>query len=235
MNLLECTNPVRNKWRARWDVQPSEEAEGQATYLEQEFQGCPLIRELEAAIAQSGADASEQELREMARIMDIPEEEFLEEYDRCKDERIEADPVAQMLVITRERNLAARMTDGQVLRVPALFPSFAELCRRGDSVPKDAVLRYRGRPWRVLQEHTPQEQYPPSMDTAALYARIDRQHAGTAADPISYEQGMALEKGKYYEQSGVVYECIADMPTGMPYDLKDIPAIAEPVTGGQQP
>lgn len=233
MKLLECTNPVKNKWRIRWDVQETES--GNASYMEEEFPGKPTAVEIEAAIARSNTDATESELRQIGHAMGVGGEEFLKEYDRCQDERIEADPMAQMMVLTRERNLAARMTDEQVLRVPALFPSFAELCRRGDSVPQDAVLRYRGRPWRVLQEHTPQEQYPPSMDTAALYARIDRQHAGTAADPIPYEQGMALEKGKYYEQSGVVYECIADMPTGMPYDLKDIPAIAEPVTGGQQP
>ena len=41
--------------------------------------------------------------------------------------------------------------------------------------------------------------------------------------------GMALKKGKYYAQDGVTYECIQAMPTGMPYDLKDIPAIARPV------
>lgn len=35
-SLLECVNPVRNKWRVRWDVQPSEE-EGSVSYMEEEF------------------------------------------------------------------------------------------------------------------------------------------------------------------------------------------------------
>lgn len=25
VSLLECVNPVKNKWRVRWDVQPSEQ------------------------------------------------------------------------------------------------------------------------------------------------------------------------------------------------------------------
>ena len=36
VSLLECVNPVKNKWRVRWDVQPSEQ-EGNASYMEEEF------------------------------------------------------------------------------------------------------------------------------------------------------------------------------------------------------
>ena len=31
VSLFECVNPVKNKWRVRWDVQPSEQ-EGNASY-----------------------------------------------------------------------------------------------------------------------------------------------------------------------------------------------------------
>lgn len=37
--LLECTSPVKNKWRVRWDVQTKED--GSATYMEQEFKHRP--------------------------------------------------------------------------------------------------------------------------------------------------------------------------------------------------
>ena len=35
VRLLECINPIKNKWRVRWDVQPGEN--GSATYMEEEF------------------------------------------------------------------------------------------------------------------------------------------------------------------------------------------------------
>lgn len=33
VRLLECINPIKNKWRVRWDVQPGEN--GSATYMEE--------------------------------------------------------------------------------------------------------------------------------------------------------------------------------------------------------
>ena len=39
VSLLECTNPVKNKWRIRWDVQKKED--GSASYMEEEFNHKP--------------------------------------------------------------------------------------------------------------------------------------------------------------------------------------------------
>lgn len=49
---------------------------------------------------------------------------------------------------------------------------------------------------------------------------------GTTEHPIEYVTGMALVKGKYYSQYGVIYLCVQDVDS-LIYDLKDIPAIAE--------
>ena len=35
VKLLECTNPVKGKWRVRWDVHNNED--GSADYMEAEF------------------------------------------------------------------------------------------------------------------------------------------------------------------------------------------------------
>lgn len=35
VSLMECTNPVKDKWRIRWDVQEKEN--GSASYMEEEF------------------------------------------------------------------------------------------------------------------------------------------------------------------------------------------------------
>lgn len=97
------------------------------------------------------------------------------------------------------------------------------------SMPKDFKFRYNNQPYKTLQyinivlsNQTPDIVY-------ALYAIINEEHEGTLEDPIPYQQQMAIEKGKYYIQYDVVYIAIQNMPTGMPYDLNQIPAIVQPV------
>ena len=48
VQLLECTNPVKNKWRVRWDVVPGEG--GVVTYMEEEFVCKPNRAEIRALI-----------------------------------------------------------------------------------------------------------------------------------------------------------------------------------------
>lgn len=57
---------------------------------------------------------------------------------------------------------------------------------------------------------------------------INNENSGTIEDPIPYKQNMALEFNKYYTQDGVLYLCIQAMTPG-PYDLKDVPAHAQPI------
>jgi hypothetical protein len=45
---IECVNPIRNKWRIRWDVQPS--GDNSATYMEEEFDHKPSTDEIKALI-----------------------------------------------------------------------------------------------------------------------------------------------------------------------------------------
>lgn len=97
------------------------------------------------------------------------------------------------------------------------------------SMPKDFKFQYNNQPYKTLQyinivlsNQTPDIVY-------ALYAIINEEHEGTLEDPIPYTQQMAIEKGKYYIQYDVVYIAIQNMPTGMPYDLNQIPAIVQPV------
>lgn len=47
--LLECTNPVKNKWRVRWDVTPDES--GAASYMEEEFNHKPSGEEIRSLIS----------------------------------------------------------------------------------------------------------------------------------------------------------------------------------------
>ena len=97
------------------------------------------------------------------------------------------------------------------------------------SMPKDFKFQYNNQPYQtiqyinvVLENQTPDLVY-------ALYAIINEEHEGTLQDPIPYTQQMSIEKGKYYIQYDVVYLAVQDMPTGMPYDLSQIPSIVQPV------
>ena len=48
VRLIECVNPVRGKWRIRWDVQPGDN--GAATYMEAEFPYKPTAEEIRQTI-----------------------------------------------------------------------------------------------------------------------------------------------------------------------------------------
>ena len=64
--------------------------------------------------------------------------------------------------------------------------------------------------WKVRQPVNPVlEIYPPSVDTASLYERMDEDHKGTEYDPKLYAPGMTLEQGKYYTEmeDGVRKKC----------------------------
>lgn len=129
------------------------------------------------------------------------------------------------------------LTDEQALEVKELFPTFDEVLEKyeGKDLPQDFKFTEGGVLYKVLQTHKPQSIYRAGEEgTQALYAVVSasatEQHAGTKEDPIPYVQNMILEKGKYYEQYGVVYECIQGTNTGFNFDLKDMAAQVTPVT-----
>lgn len=48
VRLLECTNPVKGKWRIRWDVQKRED--GSTDYMEEEFDHRPSDEEIKETV-----------------------------------------------------------------------------------------------------------------------------------------------------------------------------------------
>ncbi|RHH76833.1 DUF4376 domain-containing protein [Parabacteroides merdae] len=49
VSLLECTNPVKGKWRVRWDMEARED--GSASYMEEEFDHRPDVEEVRSLIS----------------------------------------------------------------------------------------------------------------------------------------------------------------------------------------
>lgn len=117
--------------------------------------------------------------------------------------------VVEMLVRQQINTLA--VDDQTALRMIAFYPEYEV---DHEYKPGEKFVS-AGKLYKVLQAHTSQSTWVPgAAGTESLYARIDEEHGGTKYDPIPYEGNMALENGKYYTQSDVLYKCTRD--TGNP-------------------
>ena len=106
---------------------------------------------------------------------------------------------------------SASLADDDALEAIELFPVW----QPDTDYAVDVRVRYGDKLYRVRQDHTSQEQYPPSINTASLYEEVVAdQEAGTIDNPIEYNGNMKLFNGKYYTQYGVLYLCTRD--TGNP-------------------
>lgn len=101
-----------------------------------------------------------------------------------------------------------RLTNQDGARYPQVFPAFENLI--GKTLSEGYRLQYQGELWKVRQEHTVQDIYPPSIETASIYERIDLVHEGTESDPIPYDPNLAVTEGEIYKQNDVLYRCIRD-------------------------
>jgi len=80
--------------------------------------------------------------------------------------------------------------------------------------------------WKVKQTHTSQAQYPPSINTAALYEEVHKPGQGDdPSNPIPYDNNMELIEGKYYSQFDVVYICIRSTGAPVYNNLADLVGI----------
>lgn len=112
---------------------------------------------------------------------------------------------------------AASLTDADALEAVQLFPSWAA----DTSVETGVRMQYGGVLYRCRQGHTTQTGWEPPA-APALWEAVVLGHSGTAADPIPYAAGMALEQGLYYLDGGVLYLCTRS--SGMPvyHSLHDL-------------
>lgn len=147
------------------------------------------------------------------REMTAEEIAEMEEAQACYDAKERHRPltigeVSEMLIRQQINTLA--VDDATALRMVAYYPEWTA----GTAYAVGDRLVYNGDMYKVLQAHTSQETWLPGTGTESLYTRIDEQHDGTKYDPIPYNGNMALQNGKYYTQSGVLYKCTRD--TGNP-------------------
>lgn len=93
----------------------------------------------------------------------------------------------------------------------------------GKSLKTGQLVTYIDRIYRVRQDILVvlEEQFP-SVDTAALYEVIEKEHSGEADDPIHYMPPMEIFAGKYYSQNDALYLCNRDSGTAISHDLASL-------------
>ena len=117
------------------------------------------------------------------------------------------------------------LTPSEALQVKDRYPEW----EAGINVKAGERYRVEDILWECIKDHITQDNWKSGTATLSLWKRVDAEgHAGTMEDPIPYTQNMALEFNKYYTQDGVLYLCIQAMTPG-PFDLKDVPAHAQPI------
>lgn len=103
---------------------------------------------------------------------------------------------------------ATTLTDKVARSIPDLLATWEELLAAGKHIQPGVCLTYNGQVYRMVQPSavTPQAHQPPGGEgMLAVYRPIDREHTGTADDPIPWVSGMDCEKDKYYLHDGVIY------------------------------
>lgn len=128
--------------------------------------------------------------------------------------------IAKLLMLTVN---TMSLTDNDALSVKSVYPEWETLI--GKAVKQGDKMQCDGRLWKVLQQHTVQEQWRPGTGTESLYTEIVETASGTADDPIPYNNNMELEQGKYYSQDGNVYLCTRNTEIPVYQPLADLVGI----------
>lgn len=153
-------------------------------YSEKTYEGYQIVKELQYKL-----DNKNQEIYHIVLVK--PEEELTEDQNFAL-------------------NLAVvNMIDANALKCISIFPTWESYI--GKKLTEGIRVQYKGELWKVRQDiATVLENQAPSIETAALYERIDEEHAGTLEDPIPYANTMTVYKDKYYIEDGIVYKCTRD-------------------------
>lgn len=132
----------------------------------------------------------------------------------------------QILTAETKANInTMKMSNTEALSVKEFYPEWS-----ADSVQvkKGEKYQYNGKLYEVVQDHTTQSNWSPA-NQSSLWVEVVEDHKGTLEDPIPYNeelnpmwQGMILEEGKYYTQSGVVYKCIRNTGNKVTQNLADL-------------
>lgn len=130
-----------------------------------------------------------------------PEPEPFVKYEPYEDE-----VVAKLKQLLQAQ--VAQQTDEEALENIELFPTW--ISKIGIQVNQGDRLYFDDKLYKVLQTHTPQDDWRPDA-TASLYVQVVDDDSGTIGNPTPFEIGMELVEGKYYTEDNVKYLCIREL------------------------
>ena len=111
-----------------------------------------------------------------------------------------------------ENTILQKQDNKTALKINSLYPTW----QVGVKYTKDYKVQYNNKLYKVLQEHTSQENWKPDI-AVTLYQVIDEEHEGTIDDPIPAAVNMIYYKDKYYIENGTIYKCIRDSEIALQY------------------
>mgnify|MGYP000027293605 CR=1 FL=1 len=152
---------------------------------------------------------------EFDKPADYESPEIIDQVKRILDGQKILENVTARMNEERENINNLELTDSQSLQIKDMYPEWKE----GIDVKVGEKYQCDGKLWKVLQAHTTQASWKPSLNTASLWAVIDEEHSGNADDVIPYTPPMEIFAGKYYSQNGVTYKCTRDSGIPLSHDL----------------
>ena len=167
-----------------------------------------------------------EEVNELNFKLELPEEIHTTQVElgRLASNRQKNSKENQAILFAKMTINATPLTDNQAISVKNLHPEWKEFI--GKSLSTGFRVLHEDALYKVRQDiSVVLENQPPSIDTAALYEEINETHDGTKADPIPYNNNMALELGKYYIQDDIIYMCTRDTGQAVYQDLSDLVGI----------
>lgn len=140
-----------------------------------------------------------------------------EPIDNTKYEPYTDEVVAKIKQLMQEQ--VVQQSDEEALENIELFPTWQS--KIGVQVNQGERLYFDDKLFKVLQTHTPQEDWRPDT-TASLYVQVVAdEEQGTIDNPIPYSVNMELVQGLYYIEDGIVYLCTVSLSASY-WALKDL-------------
>lgn len=140
-----------------------------------------------------------------------------EDYNEFKIDQVKRLIRIKDLVEDNKNNINTfGLTDEESLQVIDWFPAW----KANVELKTGEKISYNGKLYEILQDHTSQDGWEPSINTASLFKEVAINDTfGTKNNPIEYNNNMALESGKYYIQNNITYLCTRDTGTAVYNDL----------------
>lgn len=162
---------------------------------------------------------------EFTELMNSEEWTHGEDYVQPNEDYAKIKAIQILTAETKANINTMTLSKNEALEVKEFYPELS-----ADSVPveKGEKYQFNGHLYEVVQSHTTQSNWSPE-NQSSLWVEVVEDHAGTLEDPIPYNeklnplwQGMILEEGKYYTQSGTVYKCTRDSGIKLTQNLADL-------------